>query len=131
MKKLIRLLLGLMMAIFMISTVAIAAGAVYVSKYRGFGVDPSLLSVAHSSSQTKFYCYDFSDREGRIGEAKIIESASLGCGIKYEYVSYNEIPEYLIKAFIGFHKTQSFHKALFPNNVFFVNHNGKASILIN
>lgn len=101
MKKLIRLLLVLMMAIFMISTVAIAAGAVYVSKYRGFGVDPSLLSVAHSSSQTKFYCYDFSDREGRIGEAKIIESASLGCGIKYEYVSYNEIPEYLIKAFIA------------------------------
>ncbi len=101
MKKLIKIILILIIVISVLSSFAILGGAAYLGRYKSSRVDPSLLEIAHRSEKTKFYCYDFSDRDGRVGEAVLIESAELNGEIKYKYVPYNEIPEDLINAFIA------------------------------
>ena len=101
MKKLIKIILILTIVISVLSSFTIIGGAVYLGRYKGSRVDPSLLEIAHRSEKTKFYCYDFSDRNGRVGEAVLIESAELNGDASYKYVPYNEIPEDLINAFIA------------------------------
>ena len=101
MKKLVKILLILIIVISVLSSFVILGGAAYLGRYRDSHVDPSLLEIAHRSEKTKFYCYDFNDRDGRVGEAVLIESAELGGEVKYKYVPYNEIPKDLINAFIA------------------------------
>lgn len=101
MKKLVKILLILVIVISVLSSFVILGGAAYLGRYRDSHVDPSLLEIAHRSEKTKFYCYDFNDRDGRVGEAVLIESAELGGEVKYKYVPYNEIPKDLINAFIA------------------------------
>jgi len=101
MKKLIRIVLIFIIVISVLSSFVIIGGAVYLRQYKSSRVDPSLIEIAHRSEKTKFYCYKFSDRDGRVGEATLIESAELNGEVKYKYVPYNEIPENLINAFIA------------------------------
>lgn len=101
MKKLIKIILMLVIVVSVLSSFAILGGAVYLRRYKDSRVDPSLIEIAHRCEKTKFYSYDFSDRDGRVGEAVLIESAELGGEVKYKYVTYNEIPDNLINAFIA------------------------------
>ena len=101
MKKLVKIILTLIIVVSLISSLAILVGAFYLERYKDSHVDPSLIDIAHRCEKTKFYCYDFSDRVGRVGEAVLIESAELGGEIKYKYVPYNEIPNDLINAFVA------------------------------
>ncbi len=101
MKKLVKIALVLIIVISVLSSFVVIAGAVYLRRYKNSRVDPSLIEIAHRSEKTKFYCYDFSDRNGRVGQAVLVESAELNGEVKYKYAPYNEIPEDLINAFIA------------------------------
>lgn len=101
MKKLIKIILVLIITLSMLSSVAIIVSAVYLGRYKKTRIDPSLLEMAHRAEKTKFYCYDFIDRNGRVGEAVLIESEELNGETKYKYVPYNEIPDDMINAFIA------------------------------
>ena len=101
MKRLGKTLLILIIVISALSSLVVIGGAVYLRRYKNAHVDPSLIEIAHRCEKTKFYCYDFSDRDGRVGEAMLIESSELGGEVKYKYVPYNEIPENLVNAFIA------------------------------
>ena len=101
MKKLVKFALISTIIISVLSSFVVIAGAVYLRRYKNSRVDPSLIEIAHRSEKTKFYCYDFSDRNGRVGEAVLVESAELNGEVKYKYVPYNEIPDDLINAFIA------------------------------
>lgn len=82
-------------------SLGIICATIYLDRYSDSRVDNSLLKISHSYGQTTFYYYEFTDREGRIGQAKQISNAKIDSGIKYKYVSYNEIPQDLINAFIS------------------------------
>lgn len=101
MKKLFKIILILIIVMSILSSLAILGGAIYLHRYKDSRVDPSLIEIAHRCEKTKFYCYDFSDRDGRVGDAVLVESAELGGEMKYKYVPYNEIPEDLVNAFIA------------------------------
>jgi len=101
MKRLGKTLLILIIVISALSSFVVIGGAAYLRRYKNAHVDPSLIEIAHRCEKTKFYCYDFSDRDGRVGEAVLIESSELGGEVTYKYVPYNEIPENLVNAFIA------------------------------
>ena len=101
MKKLFKIILILIIVMSILSSLAILGGAIYLHRYKDSRVDPSLIEIAHRCEKTKFYCYDFSDRDGRVGDAVLVENAELGGEMKYKYVPYNEIPEDLVNAFIA------------------------------
>ena len=101
MKKLFKIILILIIVMSILSSLAILGGAIYLHRYKDSRVDPSLIEIAHRCEKTKFYCYDFSDRDGRVGDAVLVESAELGGEMKCKYVPYNEIPEDLVNAFIS------------------------------
>ncbi len=84
-----------------LATAALIFGAVCLLKYRECTVNETLLISDRNSGKTEFYSYSFYDRGKRLGEAALIEGAELENGIKYEYVSFEEIPQDLINAFVA------------------------------
>lgn len=82
-------------------TVAVIFCAVCLLQYKDCRVDESLLTVDPASHVTEFYSYDFENRGERLGSATLIEGAELNGGIRYKYVSFDEIPDDLINAFIA------------------------------
>ena len=101
MKKLLKCLLILMIVLFSLASLGIICGAVRLSEYSDSRVDGELLATNYVNSETRFYYYDFDDRYERLGEAKLLEDASLDSGVKYKYVSLGEMPEDLINAFVS------------------------------
>ena len=84
-----------------LATAALIFGAVCLLHYRESTVNEALLVSDISSGKTEFYSYSFDDRGKRLGEASLIEGAELENGIKYKYVSFEEIPQDLINAFVA------------------------------
>lgn len=90
-----------MTVILLASTLTLICGATYLLRYRSARVEDELLEISHSSGKTEFYRFDYHDRQSRLGNAILIENASLDSGIKYKYTSYDEIPQNLINAFVA------------------------------
>lgn len=101
MRKYGKFILILLIIIFSVTSVMIFAGAFILYRYSQSHVEEEVLNMATLNGETKFYRYDFIDREERIGEAVLVDDASINSGIKYEFVSYNDIPKHLIDAFVS------------------------------
>ncbi len=101
MRRFIRFMLILIIIIFCIASLGIVCGAAVLYKYSGAHVSEELLDAARSYDETRFYCFDYEDRLYQTGDAREISGASLGSGIKYEYVSYADMPRELISAFVA------------------------------
>ncbi len=101
MKKFLKCTLIAISVMFVILTVGVIFGALYLLQYRDNKIDESLLSSNSISHMTEFYRYEFEDRGKRLGNASLIESAKLNGGIKYKYTSFEELPDNLINAFIA------------------------------
>ena len=101
MKGFFKILLIFMTVSFAIASLGVIVGAVYLSGYSDSKVGEELLKSDYRDGETQFYCFDFTDRTGRVGEARLLEEVSLDGGIKYKYVPIGEMPEDLINAFIS------------------------------
>jgi len=101
MSKIIKILLVLTIIISLVLTVAILIGGTYVLSFKDSRIDSDLLDLNTGTASTEFYYFDYKDRGKGLGYSKRIENTELNSGIKYRYVSYAEMPENLINAFIS------------------------------
>lgn len=101
MRKAIKITLIFIIMLSVLATAALIFGAVCLLQYRESRVNEELLIADRGSGKTEFYSYSFDDRGKRLGKAELIEGAELENGIKYKYISFNEIPQSLINAFIA------------------------------
>lgn len=101
MKKVFISFLAVLTVLIILLTAAIVCITAYAAKYKECSVDDRLLSISANSEDTHFYCFSFSDRTKRSGEAYLLENTTLNSGQKYEFVPFNEIPNNLINAFIS------------------------------
>lgn len=97
MRKYGKFLLISLIVFFAITSLSIICGAVILYKYSECRVDEDLISLVNKSGQTEFYRRGGTDG----GECILIEDAKLNPSVKYEYVSYSDIPEDLLNAFIA------------------------------
>ena len=101
MRKFLRLLFIVLIILFCIVSVCIMCGAAVIYRYSDSQVSEELLQAARSYDETRFYCFEYEDRLYQTGQAREIVEASLSPGIKYEYVSCENIPQNLISAFVA------------------------------
>lgn len=101
MKKFLKYTLIAISVMSVILTIWVIFGALYLLQYRDNKIDESLLSSNSIPHMTEFYKYEFEDRGERLGNAKLIEDAKLNGCIKYQYTSFEELPDNLINAFIA------------------------------
>jgi len=101
MRRIIRLLLVVVIAIFCLASLGVVCGAIVLNKYSDSHVSEDLLDAAKSYDETRFYYFEYEDRLYQAGKAREIEGASLNSGVEYQYVSYAEMPDNLISAFVS------------------------------
>ncbi len=101
MRRITRFLLIFFTVLFFVMSICIICGTVILYRYSKSQIDEEILSAVNSYEETKFYCFSHYDRINHTGNAKEIENAKLGIGTKYSHISYNDIPEDLINAFIA------------------------------
>lgn len=101
MKRLKKVLLVVFTTFFSIMTLAVTAGAIYISKNIDTEIDDELISMIYSDGVTEFYCFDYEDRGAGLHNAKRINNAYFDSGIKYKYVPFDKIPNDLVNAFIA------------------------------
>ena len=93
------LLIGLVTGIIVYSVFAI-----YINNYLDLEIDPSTIVTANSDSTTSIYYMQYDSIEDRInrnGTAVEIEDQRLSYGENSIAVTYNQLPENLINAFIS------------------------------
>ena len=93
------LLIGLVTGIIVCSVFAI-----YINNYLDLEIDPSTIVTANSDSTTRIYYMQYDSIEDRInrnGTPVEIEDQRLSYGENSIAVTYNQIPENLINAFIS------------------------------
>jgi penicillin-binding protein 1A len=113
MRRLIRVFLFTAIIVFSVLSLVIIGGATVLYRYSKSEVSDDLLNAARSYEKTKFYCFEYEDRQFRTGNAKEIKNASLNSGIKCEYTSYEQLPENLINAFVAIEDKRFFtHKGI-------------------
>jgi len=113
MRRLIRVFLFTAIIVFSVFSLVIIGGATVLYRYSKSEVSDDLLNAARSYEKTKFYCFEYEDRQFRTGNAKEIKNASLNSGIKCEYTSYEQLPENLINAFVAIEDKRFFmHKGI-------------------
>lgn len=96
----LNILLTLLLVLFITGIIVGCTFAVYINKYLDPEIDESLLNVGQSMT-SKIYYYDYEDREYRIGDAVEIEDQRLYGAQNNIWVSYTDIPEYLVEAFVS------------------------------
>ena len=101
MKKFLKVLSIGITVLSILSSCALLLAFGYLSKYKESAVNTSLLEISDIKEETRFYRYDFSNRQSRLGEEILIENADLNSGVKYKYIPYSDIPQNLINAFIA------------------------------
>lgn len=101
MKKFIKIFSALLIAV----SILLSASAIIVFRYllmhKESRIEDNLLEISEITDPTRFYYYDFTNREAKTGKEMLIENTSLDNGIKYRFVQFSEIPEDLINAFIA------------------------------
>ena len=100
-KSILRCLLIILIVI--ISTVIVIGMvfSLYVEKNIEKSIDESLFDPIGTGSTTKLYYYDFSDRTNRIGILNEIPDEQLYSIYKCKSITYDQLPENLINAFIS------------------------------
>ena len=101
MRRFARLLFVIIIIACLVVSIGIMCGAAVLYKYSDSQVSEELMEAVRSYDETRFYYFDWEDRLYETGMVKEIEDASLGSGIKYEYVDYSKMPENLISAFVA------------------------------
>ena len=101
MKRGIKIFSIILMIGAVLSACTAAIAFVYLSRFKESRVSDELLDISDVAEPTRFYCYNFSDRESRTGEKMIVESTSLGNNVKYKFVQFSDVPQNLINAFIA------------------------------
>ena len=113
MRRFIRLIIILLTVLLCAAILGVVCGAAVLYRYSESRVSEELLNAARSYDETRFYYFEYEDRLYQTGEAKEIVGASLSQGIKYEYVSYGDMPRELISAFVAIEDKRFFeHKGI-------------------
>ena len=101
MKIFLKTILIFLIILSLVSSVALSAAAILAARYTNG--EEKIITVDPSSKKTEFYCFDYDNTKGNTRSTKpvIIEGADLDGGIRYVYVSLEEIPDDLINAFIA------------------------------
>ncbi len=100
MRRFVRFWLYFFIFFFILSSIAIIGGAAVLYKYSKTDVDDEIINAINSKNATSFYLFEHSGGVP-MGNPIEIEGATLSDGIRYEYVTYNELPENLVNAFIA------------------------------
>ena len=103
--KIITYILNVVMTILLIAlitgTIVGVAFAVYVNNYIEVDVSEIKMLSSNQDMTTRLYYMDYSDRTNRIGTPVEVENQQLFSSENRTWVSYSEIPSYLIEAFIS------------------------------
>lgn len=103
--KIITYILNTVMTILLIAlitgTIVGVAFAVYVNNYIEVDVSEIKMLSSNQDMTTRLYYMDYSDRTNRIGTPVEVENQQLFSSENRTWVSYSEIPSYLIEAFIS------------------------------
>ncbi len=115
MKKGMKIFLAIVLVLSLTATLAVSAGALYLSRYRDCKVDETLLTLDERNGETCFYYYEFTDRAERRGKAIKLDNADLNSGVKYRYTPLTEMPSHLINAFLAIEDKRFYdHKGIDP-----------------
>jgi len=105
MKRVFRLLFTVLAVILLVVIVMLTVIgmflAIYIEKKVDKEVDETLFGMVGTGSTTKLYYYEFTDRENRIGERKMLGETELFGGYRCIYVAIDQIPQNLIDAFVS------------------------------
>ncbi len=103
--KIISVILSIVLTVMLIGLItgAIVGSvfAVYVRNNIDYSIDEIDAMIGSQDMTTKIYYMDYTDRENRIGTPVEIEDYRIYAKENRLYVSYNDIPTYLIDAFIS------------------------------
>ena len=99
--KVLSVLFTVMLIGLITGTIVGAAFALYLRSFVDISVDDILLLSTDQDQATQIYYMDYTDRANRIGEAVLIEDQSLSAGENRVWVSYSEMPDDLVNAFIA------------------------------
>lgn len=101
MKTFFKAILILVIVISLAIFIAVIAGAVVLNGYATSKVDDDLINGYAAAEQTLFYrAESTADSEDFYNFVRVTD-ARLDSGVKYKYVSYDKLPDQLIKAFIA------------------------------
>lgn len=82
-------------------TIVGAAFALYLHSFVNISVDDILLLSTDQDLTTQLYYTEYTDRANRIGESKPLENQNLSAIENRVWVSYSDIPQNLVNAFIA------------------------------
>lgn len=100
MKCAAKIILVLISVLSLSTALLFLVGTVWLFRFRNYAVADELLDSHKETIKTEFYCFE--SRSGKkMPSPVLIEGTSLDGGIKYEYVSYENIPSNLLNAFIA------------------------------
>jgi len=97
MKTFLKIILVTTIVFSILAIVAVACGTAVLQRYASSRVDDDLITDYAVSEKTSFYCVDRDD----LNSFEMITNAKLDSGIRYKYVSYGELPQSLIDAFVA------------------------------
>ncbi len=96
----LNVLLTVLLICFITGIIVGTAFAVYVKNYIDPEIDPAIFRM-NSSQTTKIFYMDYTDRENRIGTMVEIKDEQLFGSENSVWVSYTQIPEDLVNAFVA------------------------------
>ncbi len=103
--KVFTYILNIIMTVLLVAlitgTIVGVAFAVYVNNYIEVDVSEIKMLSTNQDMTTRLYYMDYSDRTNRIGTPVEIENQQLFSSENRTWVSYSEIPSYLIEAFVS------------------------------
>ncbi len=101
MSKVLSVLFTILLIGLITGTIVGAAFALYLRSFVDISIDDILLLSTDQDQNTQLYYMDYTDRANRIGEAVLIEDQKLSAGENRFWVSYSEMPDDLVNAFIA------------------------------
>ncbi len=103
--KVLTYILNIVMTVLLVAlitgTIVGVAFAVYINNYIEVDVSEIEMLATDQDMTTRLYYMDYSDRTNRIGTPVEIENQQLFSSENRTWVSYDEIPTYLIEAFVS------------------------------
>ena len=99
-KRFLKTLLKVAIFLVVLVLIVVMIFAIYVNKKIEKNVDEDLFGMVGSASGTEIYYYEISESTGEIEAVKLTDSSLYG-GYRCEYVSYDNIPQDMIDAFVS------------------------------